>query len=159
MGWQLDARRFAPYLVFAGLFGFASWRVHETANQSAWWPATTGTVTSSSVTEDEHGDTSNWTVHVGYTYSVRGVTYQGSNLTGDVTPSRSEAEARAKAAQYPAGAAIPVYYSPTVPSESIVERKSQNETWPVLAGFAIAVTLFGAIHVVRRRSDRDDSPG
>lgn len=149
------AKRIAPYLVFAGLFAFAAWRVRETANQTSWWPATTGTVTASHAAEDTNSDTSNWTVSIAYTYAVRGVTYQGNNLTGDVTPHRSEEDARAKVAQYPAGAAITVYYSPTVPSESIVERTTQNQTWPLLAGISIAATLLGAIDVVRRRNRHD----
>jgi hypothetical protein len=90
---------------------------------SQTWPTTAGLVLKSRV-EVSGGNYTSVSPHVLYEYDVDGRTYQSAQIrAGDrYMRSSSEREAYDTVDRYPEGAVVTVYYNPTNPSESALER-------------------------------------
>jgi hypothetical protein len=91
------------------------------AQASQKWPATAGTVVSSSVIEQGTGRDRTFHAEVRYAYSVSGMSYTGHTVAvGDFGTSNG-VRARQIVGTYPVGAEIPVYYNPAAPEVSLLE--------------------------------------
>jgi hypothetical protein len=139
-----------PVLAVSTLFAWAAFVTRGEANEAEKWPSTSAEVTVSEVGEPRFRSTS-WRVDVRYAYVVGGVTYYGAGLTGVVVPHMSEADARAKVAQYPRGAKIAVYYDPRAPDRSVVEREPAKQSWMIYVAISLLVMLIGVANELRQR--------
>jgi hypothetical protein len=88
------------------------------------WPATSGTVLMSTVQTKRTGRSRSTYPVVVYQYAVNGRNYQGQRIkAGEQFLSiRVAGEAQATASRYPAGSTVTVYYNPSNPAESALER-------------------------------------
>jgi hypothetical protein len=88
------------------------------------WPSTSGTVLMSTVQTKRTGRSRSTYPVVVYQYSVNGQNYQGQRIkAGEQFLSiRVAGEAQATAARYPVGSTVTVYYNPSNPAESALER-------------------------------------
>lgn len=120
-----------PFVVVA-LF-LARWSMKQKArvNASQNWPSTTGRILFSSVeqrrTSNARGgySTSYYPV-VRYDYTVNGQQYQGGTINfGQVGLGSYNAVAQ-KAAQYPVGSMVQVYYNPENPADAVLDRAAPS---------------------------------
>ena len=91
------------------------------------WPQTMGTVLSATVQVAQRGNTRQEAPLVLYAYQVDGQVFQGhrvraSNETGRVRLVDADSSASNTVARYPSGAPVVVYYDPTNPANSALER-------------------------------------
>ena len=77
---------------------------------------TEGTIVQSAIVRSSRGATS---ARIRYTYSVNDVNYENDTVTYGLTNLRDN---EALISQYPAGSRVPVYYSITDPSYSVLEK-------------------------------------
>lgn len=112
-------------LIGFGIFMYRRSQQGQAAKQAAQaWPATMGTVLSSSVQSRRSGNSTSTYPVVVYQYSVNGQNYQGQTIkAGEQFFSvRVIGDAQATAARYQVGAQVMVYYNPANPQESALER-------------------------------------
>lgn len=91
------------------------------------WPHTMGTVISATVQVSHHANSRQEAPLVLYAYQVQGEVFQGSRVRvgdefGRVRTAGTESSASNTVARYPAGACVIVYYDPTNPANSALER-------------------------------------
>jgi hypothetical protein len=88
------------------------------------WPATTGKVLMSSLQSKRTGRSRSTYPVVVYQYEVNGRGYQGQTIKAgeQYLNIRVAGQAQATVARYPIGATVTVYYNPTNPAESALER-------------------------------------
>lgn len=91
------------------------------------WPHTMGTVLSATVQVSHHANSRQESPLVLYAYQVHGQVFQGSRVRvgdefGRVRTAGTESSASNTVARYPAGASVIVYYDPTNPASSALER-------------------------------------
>jgi len=113
------------FLVGFGIFMYRRSQQGKAAKEAAQtWPGTMGTVLSSSVQSRRSGNSTSTYPVVIYQYQVSGQTYQGQTIkAGEQFFSvRIMGDAQATVARYPIGAQVMVYYNPTNPKESALER-------------------------------------
>jgi hypothetical protein len=116
-----------PILILGGLGYFLYKRSQQSgaARQVAQsWPSTSGTVLMSSVQSRRTGRSNSIYPVVVYQYEVNGKTYQGQIIKAgeQFLNVRVAGQAQATVARYPIGASVAVYYNPSNPSESALER-------------------------------------
>lgn len=104
------------------------------------WPAAQGEVVESSITIDD-----DFSVDFTYTYTVDGVSYEGSRITFfqyAVFANRYQNEQLV--AQHPAGTPVQIYYDPTDPAQSVLMRTIPlSQMWsPVLLALCLLSILF-----------------
>jgi hypothetical protein len=113
-------------MVALGFFMYRRSKMRDAARQSAQgWAGTMGVVTLSTVQIRRSGNNSRSEVPVvGYQYQVNGQTYTGGTIRAgeQYFNFRVWGEARKVVERYPVGAQVMVYYNPTNPSESALER-------------------------------------
>lgn len=87
------------------------------------WPSTMGTVNASYLESrsSSEGGSSNYPV-VQYSYQVGGQAYQGTKLAPG--PEVGGTGAGKVVERYPPGAQVMVFYNPTNPSDTVLERKA-----------------------------------
>jgi len=90
--------------------------------ESTSWPTTSGKVLESAVhsTHDRNRGTT-FRAELLYKYVVNGESYSGRQLAPGGADLEDSAEVTAILGNHPIGSDIPVYYSPTDPSQSILE--------------------------------------
>jgi hypothetical protein len=116
-----------PILIVGGI-GYFIYRRSQQGQAyrqaAATWPATSGTVLMSTVQSKRTGRSHSIYPVVVYEYSVNGQSYQSQRIkAGDQFMSiRITGEAQATDARYPVGATVTVYYNPSNPAESALER-------------------------------------
>ena len=116
-----------PVLVIGGVGFFLYKRSQQSnaARQAAQsWLSTTGTVLMSSVQSRRSGNSTSTFPVVVYQYEVNGKTHQSQTIKAgeQFMNVRILGQADATAARYPIGANVTVYYNPTNPAESALER-------------------------------------
>ena len=123
------------------------------------WPDTSGRVIETRVVEvhleSQGPGTKRWfEVRVTYTFDAAGRTHRGDR-TGLWPERRLGQQARALAAGYPPGQPVSVYYNPSDPARSMLDRSIGGGTWAMaIAGvplFALGVAMcIGFVRGVRR---------
>ncbi|MBL8077725.1 MAG: DUF3592 domain-containing protein [Anaerolineales bacterium] len=116
-----------PILILGGI-GFFLYRRSQQSNayrQTAQtWPSTTGAVILSTLQSRRSGRSHSIVPVVGYQYSVNGQTFTSQTIKAgeQFMNVRIAGQAQATVARYPVGATVTVYYNPSNPSESALER-------------------------------------
>lgn len=123
------------------------------------WPRAPGVITSSSVSSrtersrDEDGQFYDRTVHeavVRYTYTVDGVTREGTRLSREGS-STSQAGARRHVDAYPPRKAVEVFHDPSDPATAYLEASTSTGAivlaafgglWLALAALLVGLALF-----------------
>jgi hypothetical protein len=113
-------------LVFV-LKALAAWRQ---AGASQSWPSTTGTVLSASIARSpRRGTTGGGSFYpvVTYEYTVNGQRLMGNRISfGAQMGSGIRSWAESRAANYPVGNPVPVYYNPANPTDAVLERSASG---------------------------------
>ena len=112
-------------IVGVGIFIYRRSKMRDAAKQSAQdWPGTMGVVTMSTIQIRHNGRSRSEIPIVGYQYDVNGQTYtNGTIKAGEQFFSvRLYGDAQKTIQRYPVGAQVMVYYNPTNPAESALER-------------------------------------
>lgn len=115
-------------LASMGAFFTARFRKSATSRSLAVaWPQTMGTVLSATVQVAQRGNTRQEAPLVLYAYQVDGQVFQGhrvraSDDTGRIRLTDADTSASNTVARYPSGAPVVVYYDPTNPANSALER-------------------------------------
>ena len=120
----------APLLVIAGVGGYVVSRMRKSSSARSLaigWPHTKGTVLSATVQVSQHGNLRQEAPLVLYAYQVNGQVFQGHRVRvgdafGRTRVAGTESSASNTVARYPSGAPVIVYYDPTNPSCSALER-------------------------------------
>lgn len=97
------------------------------ASRAGAWPTVPGRITHSGITKGCGRGESFYPV-VRYTYSVAGITYQGSRVTFGNVGCGSEGLAETLANEWPVGKDVQVYVDPAAPSEAIITTRVHEET-------------------------------
>ncbi|MBI5945150.1 MAG: DUF3592 domain-containing protein [Chloroflexi bacterium] len=115
-------------ILFIGGFGYFIYKRNQQSasyRQAAQsWLSTSGRVLMSSVQSRRSGNSTSIFPVVAYQYDVDGKTYQGKTIKAgeQFLNVRIYGQAQATVERYPAGATVTVYYNPSNPSESALER-------------------------------------
>ena len=120
----------APLLVIAGLGGCVVSLMRESSSAGSLaigWAHTKGTVLSATVQVSQSGNLRQEAPLVLYAYQVNGQVFQGHRVRagdqfGRTRVAGTDCTASNTVARYPSGAPVIVYYDPTNPSCSALER-------------------------------------
>jgi hypothetical protein len=131
----------------------------QDARASLSWPTVRGQVAESTVSTDDSDGFIEYRASVAYEYVVNGRQYVGGRISFLDESFPDPEPARDKAAQYPVGASVDVYYSLEDPSNAVLEPgASQIGLWTVsglggccaLAGLLVAGgALVSALRALR----------
>ena len=135
--------------IAAGLLTMLAGLQQFRAGQAAGgWPATSGQIVANEtvrVAQRGRSVTIIDAARIAYRYSVDGRAYESERVTPNALPARTDsAEGRRRAAAYPLGAAVTVYYDPANPARSLLERPPQTaalRSGGLLVGLGLAVLL------------------
>lgn len=137
-------------LIFAVIFGvlgvifiIVAQSAKKKAAAAAAWPTVTGKVISVQVHEHKHYDSEDHRTEysyepvVEYTYTVGGRQYSGSKISfGANRFDRNTAQK--KAATYPQGASVTVFYDPSDPAKSVLEPQAAGSKVFLVIGIVFA---------------------
>ena len=120
----------APLLVIVGVGGYVVSRMRRSAaarSLAVGWPHTMGTVLSATVQVSHRGNSRQEAPLVLYAYQVNGEVFQGHRVRvgdefGRTRVAGTESSASHTVARYASGTSVIVYYDPTNPSCSALER-------------------------------------
>jgi hypothetical protein len=139
-------------LVLLALAGWMAWESYP-AFASRFWPSTQGVVTSVKLWEKRQlssGTLNSYQLDITYEYTVNGTQYTGSRFNSRNNHFPAEALNTVQQ-QYQPGAACTVYYSPLVPSESVLDTGVTWHSWVKLAlGVAALAGAVWCLLVVRK---------
>lgn len=124
------ATRALPVAMLARVRAFVKKHVYKAAvpdSSARGWPHTMGTVLSATVQVARRGTTRQEAPLVLYAYQVDGQLFQGSRVRASADRGRprltdADSSASSTVAQYPSGAPVVVYYDPSNPANSALER-------------------------------------
>jgi hypothetical protein len=129
------------------------------AAASRRWPSVPGRVVSSDVTDVSRkvqtGDEPEKLVHehrveVRYEYTLKGVLFSGIDLGEAPEQSTDERWAHERAAKFPKGAEVQVFYSPKDPTRSVLEPGIRAASWVgVLVALALMATGIAMVLISR----------
>ena len=123
------------------------------------WPVTDGVIQSAEMKSHSgsKGGTT-YSAEVTYTYQVNGVRYKGNKVAiGQMSASPEYAQGILN--RYPVGKKVSVHYSPTDPSEAVLETGIHGGTW-ICFGVGTAFALFGAMFLqIQRAAAKAQMPG
>ena len=116
-----------PILIIGGVGFFLHKRNQQSMayrQSTQTWLDTTGTVLMSSVQTRRSGNSHSTYPVVVYTYAVNGQSYQSQRIKAgeQFLNVRVAGQAQATVARYPIGANVTVYYNPSNPAESALEK-------------------------------------
>lgn len=144
--------------ILAAVFSVVAFvRAKRLAGASARWPTAAGTVTHSSVIEEQIEDDSNsekstirkiyrYQVDLRYAYRIGKRDYIGTSATPAWTPIYGLREqAEAAASKYRPGAPLTVYYDPDRPSYAVLEPDNKQGSAAPLVFGAISAVAGGAL--------------
>ncbi|NPV87117.1 MAG: DUF3592 domain-containing protein [Anaerolineae bacterium] len=137
-------------LIFAIIFGIlgvvfiiVAQSAKKKAAAAAAWPTVTGRVVSVEVREHRHYDSEDHRTEysyepiVEYTYTVGGRQYNGSKISfGANRFDRNTAQR--KAAAYPQGASVTVFYDPSDPAKAVLEPQAAGSKVFLIIGIVFA---------------------
>lgn len=138
-------------LGIAGLCIYAFLDIRRKEKSSTRWPTAQGTVTVSKVAEHISRDKDDneeirFVPQVTCTYQVGGREYRCAMLKWGWSELYVDSEGPQKIlAKYPKGGAVPVFYNPADPSDSVLEPANRRGTFAPIAGalcFALPAVLF-----------------
>lgn len=112
-----------------------SWK---TAEQASAWPPTPGVMIQSAVQADSHD--AGLTLRLRYRYTVDGRQYEASRVRFGTERNDAESLHR-RAAQYPLGAQVTVFYDPSSPGRAVLEPAPADGWKWMLALGAILIAL------------------
>ncbi len=120
----------APMVVLGAVgisLGLRTRRARSVRSLAAGWPITRGTVMSATVQVSHNGGSRHEAPLVLYTYQVNGQVYQGQRVRvgdeyGRTRVNGAASSAANTVARYPAGSCVEVFYDPTNPARSALER-------------------------------------
>jgi len=130
---------------FTVWFGLA---LRKMVSQAKGWPTVSGTIVESDVetfwensdVDPPHQPTRHYQPAIRYQYEVDGKTYHGDRITiGTRMSSNILQSAKRRAAQYPVGKKVEVFYNPEKPAEAVLFPGSSTHVLPWL----MAAILFG----------------
>ena len=126
------------FILVGGVILFFGMKSLLAANDSKSWPTVQGKIISSSV-DSKRSDKGGTTYHaeVIYEYKVGGQTQSSHNVAFGGYGSSDPSHARSIVNKYPAGSDITVHYSPSSPSEAVLETG--------ISGQAFFLPGFGAV--------------
>jgi hypothetical protein len=116
-----------PILVVGGI-GFLLYKRNQQSmayrQSTQTWQSTTGTILMSSVQSSYSGRSHSTYPVIVYSYVVNGQSYQSQRVKAgeQFLNVRVAGQAQATVARYPIGASVTVYYDPSNPAESALER-------------------------------------
>ncbi len=111
-------------MILGGGFWFMLQRHRKAAAAAATWPSVEGRITASEVlTRRDEGELE-YRPHVAYAYAVGGRAYAGDRVRFGLTRYGLD-PAKRLCARYAVGNAVQVYYDPTDPSHSVLERDAK----------------------------------
>lgn len=97
------------------------------AERSQFWPPATGTVTRSEVVMSSHQRSSVYRALIEYTYRVGDQDYTGDTIcAGGTLDTSMRRHAERRCAKYPLGASVPVFYDPSHPDRSCLEKTAEG---------------------------------
>ena len=116
-----------PLLILGGLGYFLYKRNQQSMayrQSTQAWQSTTGTIMMSSVQSSYSGGSHSTYPVVVYQYEVRGQRYQSQRIKAgeQFLNVRISGQAEATVQKYPIGSTVTVYYNPSNPAESVLER-------------------------------------
>jgi hypothetical protein len=116
-----------PLLILGGLGYFLYKRNQQSMayrQSTQTWQSTTGTVVMSSVQRKHTGKSYSHYPVVVYMYQVNGQQYQSQRIKAgeQFLNVRLSGQAEATVQKYPIGSMVTVYYNPSNPAESVLER-------------------------------------
>jgi hypothetical protein len=113
------------------LFVFSAVMMLASAADTKSWPSVTGTVVSSTVVQQKGGLGVTYAPEIQYAYQVERKDYHGTRIwmvdfdadawAREIAGQGDEARARGIAAEFPAGASVPVYYLASDPKSSVLK--------------------------------------
>ena len=116
-----------------------SMRMWLLAQASRKWPAAEGKVIDAQIRIAGVRSPSSRPV-VRYSYAVEGAGHVGSRINFEGAQTYTREEAEQIIARYPAGSAVLVYYDPTRPLESTLERRHVGVAAGIFLGLLVLVT-------------------
>ncbi len=134
-----------------GIMGLISWvlirsglSARKTALESQSWPSVPGRVVDAKVVKSASSPNSatTYSPSITYEYEVSGQTYRSSNLSfaGDMHPADS-GYAQAVVNHYLTYPHVIVYYDPSKPTQSALDRKIGN-SWKVMVWVGVGLMAF-----------------
>ena len=135
------------YLLFDGII-FALMIYQELAsNATRFWHSASGRIVSSKVSRKNNDVRYGASPEIAYTYEVNGQIYKGRTVTRGGISSRGRRFSENVVARYPKGADATVYYNPSNPSESCLERYSMAHApeWKWIAMGTVTLPLVAVI--------------
>jgi len=140
------------FLVIGAVLFFFAVRDYRTAQASAAWTPTEGSITATRIRVDDRGEQSeSYHPEITYAYSVMGSPYQGSRIViGASRAYSSRKKAEAFLEPYAIGSKVTVHYDPDKPDQAVLEagvKRGAIGTFIISAGFgliglvAILITL------------------
>ncbi|MGE3690738.1 MAG: DUF3592 domain-containing protein [Novosphingobium sp.] len=124
-----------PFVVIAGIFIVLATRVRRKQQAARDWPMTQGHVLTSDIQARTHtvgntgGRSTAYYAHVVYQYRVGGADYVGNRMSpGAELGYGSRNRAMARAARYPVGAEVTVWYNPLDPNEAVLDLNAPRMT-------------------------------
>jgi hypothetical protein len=122
----------------------------QKARQSQAWSSAGGTVLKSRISRSstfmKGRNVTRYTPLVDYEYSVNGKQYKGKQIMFGRAPAYlSEGRAQAYMDRYPAGSQVTLFYNPSQPRESVLERHFSGQLGDFLIGLLAAVVFWGMV--------------
>lgn len=145
----IDLWAFAALISGIGYIGWVFFK-QRLVTKSQTWPSTNGTITSASLGKDSrmtgpsHTANRTFSARIKYRYMVGSRVYSNDTICiGGELNSSFKGRAEERLDKYPEGATVPVYYDPSNPAKSCLERRGEI----ALFGYAIgaAITIFGLL--------------
>lgn len=135
-----------PFILIALVFIVIGVRARLRASASRSWPSTMGRVLSASVeartsTSSEGGTSTSYYPVVLYEYQVNGQTYRNNRLTLGSQMGSGSGWAQGRAAQYPTGSIVQVYYNPENPLDSTLEQRAPASNIFFIIALVIIIIL------------------
>jgi hypothetical protein len=141
MNWPLDhPAAFGTYTLLLGLVigGLALFYLNRGLSSRAW-PAVEARVTSARLDQDSDGQ---FSVDVGYAYTVGGETYTRTENLTVWLPTRENAEAVLR--RHPVGGAVVVRYDPTRPRVAVLRPGVSVGVWVWLV-ISVGIVAAGVV--------------
>ena len=122
----------------------------QKVRESQAWPSAGGTVLKSRVSRSttfmKGRNVTRYTPLVDYEYSVNGKQYKGKQIMFGWAPAYlSEGRALAYMDRYPAGSPVTLFYNPSQPRESVLERHFSGQLGDFLIGLLASAIFWGMV--------------
>ena len=144
----------AALLVFGLVFGGFGLYRYNMGRDSASWPSEKGKITYSHARPHQKKSGNVYMPSVRYNYTVKGKHYVGSRISASDEYQKTFGGAQDILRPYPVGQTVSVYYDPSDPATSLIEKGITANVY-VMMGGAIACFFFAgliAVSMIRQRN-------